>query len=46
MNDQHVLALVKTVHGADLDAIHVLAPDAGLGDDVGHDRLFSFVYKQ
>ena len=37
MNDQHVLALVETVHGADLHAIHIFATDAGLCDNVGHD---------
>lgn len=36
MNDQHVLALVETVHGADLDAIGVFARDAGFVDDVSH----------
>jgi hypothetical protein len=36
MDDEHVLALVEAVHRADLDAIHILALDAVLGDDVGH----------
>src|SRR5690242_15784803 len=36
MNDEHVLALVEAIDGADFDAIHVLALDAGFGDDVGH----------
>ena len=39
VDDQHVLALVEAVHGADLDAVHVLAPDAGFGDHVGHRSL-------
>src|SRR3954470_18664343 len=34
--DEHVLALVEAIHGADLHAVHVLALDAVLGDDVGH----------
>jgi hypothetical protein len=37
MDNQHVLALVETVDGADLHAIHIFATDAGLCDDVGHD---------
>src|ERR1051325_7838549 len=36
VNDQHVLALVETVHRAHFDAIHVFATDAGFSDDVGH----------
>src|SRR3546814_15622798 len=36
MDHQHVLALVEAVDGADLHAVHVLALDAGFGDDVGH----------
>src|SRR6185436_11622119 len=36
VDDEHVLALVEAVHGADFDAIHVLALDASFGDDVGH----------
>src|SRR5262249_50965812 len=36
MDDQHVLALVEAVHGAHLDAVHVLALDAIVVDDVGH----------
>jgi uncharacterized protein related to proFAR isomerase len=38
MNDEHVLAFVETVYGADLDAIHVFASNAFIVDDVGHDR--------
>src|SRR5438477_6198642 len=34
MDHQHVLALVKAVDGANLDAIHVLALDALFDDDV------------
>ena len=36
MDHEHVLALVEAVDGADLDAVHVLALDAGFVDDVGH----------
>src|SRR5262249_32056536 len=36
MNDQHVLALVETIHGANLDAVHVFALDAIIVDDIGH----------
>jgi hypothetical protein len=36
MDDEHVLALIEAVDGADLDAIHVLALDAVVRDDVGH----------
>jgi hypothetical protein len=39
MDDQHVLALVEAVHGADLDAVGIFALDAGFSDDVGHPRL-------
>src|SRR5688572_8845435 len=39
IDDQHVRPLVETVHGADLDAVHVLALDAVFGDDKGHLRL-------
>ena len=35
MDDQHVLALVKAIHGADLHTIHQLAFDAALVDDIG-----------
>src|SRR3982751_6233807 len=36
IDDQHHFAFVETVYGADLDAVHVLAFDAGVRDDVGH----------
>src|SRR5262249_46453842 len=36
MNDEHALALVEAVHGADLHAVHVLAVNAVVVDDVGH----------
>jgi hypothetical protein len=39
MDDQHVLALVKAIHGADFDAVGIFAFDAGFGDDVGHPGL-------
>src|SRR5476651_1140136 len=37
VDDQHVLAFIEAVDGTNLDAIHVLAADAGLGDDISHD---------
>jgi hypothetical protein len=36
MDDQHVLALVEAVHGADLYAVGIFAFDAGISDDVSH----------
>jgi hypothetical protein len=39
MDHQHVLAGVKAVNGTNLDAIHVLALDAILRDDVGHGTI-------
>ena len=36
MNDEHVLAFIKTVHRTDFDAIGVLTLDAGFGDNIGH----------
>ena len=36
VNDEHILTLVEAVHRANLDAVHVLALDAGFGDDIGH----------
>ena len=39
MNDEHVLALVEAVHGADFNAVHVLAADAGVVHNVGHVRI-------
>jgi hypothetical protein len=36
MDDQHVLALVEAVHGADFDAVHVFAFNAIVVDDIGH----------
>src|SRR5689334_25001574 len=39
LDDEHVLALVEAVDGADLDAVHVLAADARFGDDVSHPVL-------
>src|SRR4051794_20830425 len=37
VDDQHHFALVEAVDGADLDAVHIFAFDAGVGDDVGHE---------
>src|SRR5689334_706519 len=39
MDDQHVLALVETIYRANLDAVGVLALDAGFSDDVSHPTL-------
>src|SRR5919112_5310244 len=36
VDDEHVLALVEAIDRAHLDAIHIFAADAGIGDDVGH----------
>ncbi len=38
MDHEHVLALVEAIHGANFHAVHVLALDAILDDDVGHVR--------
>ena len=35
MDDEHVLALVETVHGAHLDAVHGFAANTALVDNVG-----------
>src|SRR5471032_1630033 len=39
VDDQHVIALVEAVHGANFDTVHVLALDASLGHDIGHQTL-------
>ena len=36
MDDEHVLAFVEAVDGTNLDAIHLLALNAVVRDDVGH----------
>src|SRR5688500_4556452 len=36
IDDEHVLAFVEAVDRTHLDAIHIFAPDAGFGDDIGH----------
>src|SRR5262249_23734572 len=36
MNDEHVLAFVEAIDRTDLDAVHVLALNATLVDDVSH----------
>jgi hypothetical protein len=41
MDDEHVLTLVKTIYGADFHAIHQLAFDAALIDDVGQLSVLS-----
>jgi hypothetical protein len=40
MDDEHVLAFIEAVHRAHFHAVHILALDAVLGDDVGHLRSF------
>jgi hypothetical protein len=39
MDDQHVLALVEAVDGADFNAVGIFAFDAGFSDDVSHPGL-------
>jgi len=36
MNDEHIFALVETINGAYLHAIHQLTPDAAFIDDICH----------
>jgi hypothetical protein len=36
MDDEHVVAFIEAIDRAHLDAIHVLAFDAVVGDDEGH----------
>lgn len=36
MYDEHVLALIEAVNGANVDAVHVFAPNAVFCDDVCH----------
>ena len=36
IDDEEIRALAKAVDRADVDAVGVLAADAGFGDDVGH----------
>ena len=38
VDDEHVLALIEAVDGANLDAVHVFALNAVVRDDVGHVR--------
>src|ERR1700733_6475790 len=40
MDDEHILALVEAVDGGYFHSIHILALDAGFGDDIGHRRSF------
>ncbi len=37
VNDEHVLAGIEAIDGADFDAVHVLAFDAIFGNDISHD---------
>lgn len=36
MDDEHVVAFIKAVHRTHFNAVHVLALDAVLNDDIGH----------
>ena len=36
VDGQEVRAFAEAVHGADIDAVGVLATDTGFGDNVGH----------
>ena len=36
MDDKHIRTLVEAIHGADLDAVSVLALNADFSDDVSH----------
>jgi hypothetical protein len=38
VDHEHVLALVKAIHGAHLDAVHRFAANTALIDDVGQFR--------
>jgi hypothetical protein len=46
MDDEHVLALVETIHRAYLNAVHVFALDAIFSDDVGHERSFEGLFER
>jgi len=39
IDGEHILAFIKAVDRAHLDAVHIFAADAGVGDDVGHEIL-------
>ncbi len=39
IDDEHILAFIEAIDGANLDAIHIFAKDAGIGNDVGHVRI-------
>jgi hypothetical protein len=45
VDDQHVLALVKTIDGANFNAVHVFAFDAIVVDDIGHLHTLDAVLK-
>ena len=36
VDDEHVLAFIETVDRADLDAVHIFAPNAIVGHQIGH----------
>ena|SRR5262245_8243414 len=42
VDDEHVWAFPKTIDGADIDAVGILALDAGLSDHVSHSNLLGF----
>jgi hypothetical protein len=39
VDDEHVLAFLETIHRTGLDAIHMLALNAIIGRDEGHNAL-------
>jgi hypothetical protein len=45
MDDEHILALIETVHWAYFHAVHVFALDAIFSDDVGHERSFEGLFQ-
>ena len=45
MDNEHVFALVETINGAHLDAIHVLTFDTVFIDDVGHRILRKLAFR-
>jgi hypothetical protein len=36
VDDEHIVAFIKTVDGANLDTVHIFAFDAGIGDNISH----------
>ena len=46
MNDEHVLAFIEAVDGANLDAVHVFALNAIVRDDIGHLAVWSWAERE